>query len=178
MDLRGKRFGKLTVLSLVTSTPYRKKSWRCQCDCGKYCIRLESTLKKAKKDRRVSSCGCVPIRNLTPGDAELCKKAGKHRQDSFVNGSNVQMSLREGTIKSNTSGQQGVSWSKTARKWHCYIGYQNYRANLGFFEDMQDAIKIRKAAEESIENGSFEDFYFRIRGFKLGEKQNKQFKNR
>ena len=53
----------------------------------------------------------------------------------FVNNSNIQMTFRQGTIKGNTSGTQGVSWSTTSYKWHVYVGYQNYRCNLGFYED-------------------------------------------
>lgn len=177
-NLKGKRFGKLTVLSLKVARPYSKKSWRCQCDCGNYCTRLEASLMKSRRDRRISSCGCVSRRYLTPGDSERCKKAGLHRKDSFVNGSNIQMTFREGTIVTNTSGHQGVSWSKTARKWHCYIGFQNYRANLGFYEDLQDAINIREAAEQAIKDNDFEDFYFRIRGRRLNEIQSQQFKKK
>lgn len=91
---------------------------------------------------------------------------------------NVQMTFREGTIKTNTSGYQGVSWSNTAHKWHCYIGYKNYRANLGYFEDINDATKIRKLAEQAIKDGTFENFFYNIRGYHLGERQVKQFKNR
>lgn len=175
-DLRGRRFGKLTVLSLEVASPCSHKRWRCQCDCGNYCSRLESTLRRAKRDRRISSCGCFIKKYLTAGDSARCSKAGLHRKDSFMNGSNIQMTLREGTITTNTSGCQGVSWSKTARKWHCFIGYQSYRANLGFYEDINDAIRIRKLAEEAIKNNEFEDFFYSIRGRHLGEKENKQFK--
>lgn len=177
-NLVGQKFGKLTVVSLVVSTPYSKKAWLCKCDCGKVCIRLESSLKISKRDGRISSCGCYIKPNLTTGDALRCSKAGSHRKDAYVNGSNVQMTFREGTIQTNTSGCQGVSWSKTSHKWHCYVGYQNYRANLGYYEEMEDAIRIRKLAEEAIKEGTFEDFYFRIRGHHLGEKQIKQIKNR
>lgn len=172
----GQRFGKLTVLSLSVEKPYKKRSYLCQCECGNKCTRLHSTLHAARRDGRTSSCGCAVRKYLKPGDAKLCSKAGLHRKDTFVNGSNVQMTLREGTIKTNTSGQQGVSWSKSANKWHCFIGYQSYRANLGFFEDVDDAIKIRKLAEKAIEENRFEDFFFELKGYHLGEKQTQQFK--
>lgn len=177
MNLKGRRFGKLTVLSLVVDKPWKRRRWRCQCDCGNYCTRLESTLVRAKRDRRISSCGCLIKKNLTPGDSARCSKAGLHRKDVFVNGSNVQMTLRKGTISTNTSGRQGVSWSNTANKWHCYVRYQNRRATLGFFEDISDAIKVRDLADEAIQEGTFEDFYFRIRGKELSLNK-QQFKKR
>lgn len=167
IDRVGERVGILTVLSLEVAKPYSKRSWRCQCDCGNICTRLDSSLHNAVRDGRISSCGCYIKKNLTPGDSARCSKAGAHRKDSFFNGSNVQMTFRQGTIKSNTSGCQGVSWSKTARKWHCYIGFQTHRCNLGFYADMATAIRIRKLAEECIREGTFESFYLELRGRKL-----------
>lgn len=175
-DLTGQRFGKLIVLNLEVASPWVRRRWRCKCDCGNECSRLESTLLNSQRDNTTPSCGCFRRSFLVPGNPELCSKAGSHRKDSFVNGSNVQMTFRNGTISTNTSGCQGVSWSNTAHKWHCYIGYQNYRCNLGFYQDKEDAVKVRHFAEEAIRKDEFEDFYFKLRGYKLGEKQAKQFK--
>ena len=172
-DLSGQKFGLLTLEELIIPSPYRKKAYRCICDCGNTCVRLESSLKNKK---HTSSCGCISKKYLTKGDSKRCSNAGKCRKNSFVNGSNIQMTFREGTIKGNTSGTQGVSWSNSAHKWHVYIGYQNYRANLGYFEDMNLAILVRKQAEEAIRNGTFEEFFYEMRGYHLGEKNNKQFK--
>ena len=173
MDLSGQKIDKLKIIKIIVATPYNKKSYLCKCDCGNTCTRLETTLKRKGNH----SCGCGYYKNLIPGNIELCSKAGKHRKDTFVNGSNIQMTLREGTISTNTSGCQGVSWSKSAKKWHSYIGYKQYRANLGFYEDINDAIKIRHLAENAIKNNEFEEFYYILRGNKLQDKNTKQIKN-
>lgn len=177
-DLVGQRFGMLVVQKLEVPTPYMKKSWLCKCDCGNTCIRLEATLKASKRDGRVSNCGCVNQSYLTVGDSVRCSKAGLHRKDAFVKGCNVQMTFREGTISTNTSGVQGVSWEKRTHKWHVYIGYQNYRANLGYYEDLEDAKKVRELAEEALKKNLFEDFYFDLRGKRLEENNTKQFKHK
>ena len=174
-NLTGQRFGMLVAKELVVERPFAKKQYRCVCDCGKECYRLEATL---IREKGISNCGCYTTKNLKPGNSELCRKAGRNRKNSFVNGSNVQMTFRHGTIRGNTSGVQGVSWSGSAHKWHVYVGYQNYRANLGFYDNMEDAIAVRKKAEESIKDGTFEDMFFAIRGWHLGERNSKQFKNR
>ncbi len=174
-NLTGEKIDRLKIEEVVVQKPYSKKSYRCVCDCGNSVIRLHSTLSRKGNH----SCGrCTYYKNLIPGNIELCSKAGKHRKDSFVNGSNVQMTLRDGTIKTNTSGIQGVSWSRTANRWHVYVGYQNYRANLGFYEDLEDAKKVRELAEEAIKDNRFEDFFYNLRGFRLEDKLQKQFKKR
>lgn len=174
----GEKIGRLTITGIKVPGTYRTAVYECTCECGKVVTRSHSTLHAAKRRGSISSCGCYSQSYLRPGNAELCKKAGSHRKDAFVNGSNIQMTLREGTIKSNSSGHQGVTWSKAARKWHVFLGYQNYRTNLGLYEDLDQAVRIRKLAEEAVVNGTFEDFYFSIRGFHLGEVQHKQFKNK
>lgn len=39
-------------------------------------------------------------------------------------------------------------------------------------------IKVRAKAEEHIKNNTFEDFFYEMRGYHLGEKNSKQFKKR
>lgn len=174
-NLSGLKIDMLSVEKMIIATPYRKKTYECKCDCGKTCARLHTTL---IKNSHIHSCGCYQKQNLTPGNSKRCSNAGKHRKNTFVNGSNVQMTFRKGTITTNTSGTQGVSWSTSAHKWHVYIGFQNYRANLGYFEDMQTAIDVRKKAEKAIKDNTFEDFFFEMRGYHLGEKNSKQFKKK
>jgi len=176
MNLVGERFGRLQVIELVVAKPYTKRAYKCICDCGNTCIHNEISLKASRRAGRISSCGCYHTQFLTSGDSERCRDAGKHRKDAFVNGCNIQMTLRPGTIATNTSGHQGVSWSNSANRWHCYIGYQNYRATLGYFEFLEDAIRCRELAETAIKNNTFEDFYFDLRGFRLEDKNKKQFK--
>lgn len=67
IDLTGKRFGKLKVVNFI-GIDNRGTSWKLQCDCGNYTIRLSSNFKKKHKQ----SCGCV---SKNPGK----KKAGFER---------------------------------------------------------------------------------------------------
>lgn len=43
---------------------------------------------------------------------------------------------------------------------------------------MQTAIDVRKKAEKAIKDNTFEDFFFEMRGYHLGEKNSKQFKKK
>lgn len=47
----------------------------------------------------------------------------------------------------NTSGTTGVSWEKQEGKWHAIIRVDGRQKHLGFFDDIDEAIAARKAAE-------------------------------
>jgi hypothetical protein len=47
----------------------------------------------------------------------------------------------------NKSGCTGVYWSKANNMWRVEIGHRNTRHNLGYFKNIEDAIKARKDAE-------------------------------
>ena len=48
----------------------------------------------------------------------------------------------------NTSGVTGVSWCKSKNKWIAYIAMNGKQKYLGAFEKKEEAIKVRKSAEE------------------------------
>lgn len=48
----------------------------------------------------------------------------------------------------NTSGVTGVCWSKKNSKWRAYICKEGKRVVLGSFTDFDEAVKVRKEAEE------------------------------
>lgn len=55
IDLRGQKFGRLTVLYRVKNTTKDKHSmWKCQCDCGNICNVTSTHLKSG----HTLSCGC------------------------------------------------------------------------------------------------------------------------
>ena len=58
------------------------------------------------------------------------------------NAKNVSISI------SNTSGTTGVSWNKRSEKWEAYIRVNKKRKFLGYYKDINDAIKARKDAEQ------------------------------
>jgi len=52
------------------------------------------------------------------------------------------------TLKShNTSGKTGVSWNKEKEKWEVYISKNKKLIKLGYFNSLEDAIKVRQEAE-------------------------------
>lgn len=174
-DLTDRKYDMLKAVKFIE----KKRGdfiWECRCDCGKIVNRAQKTLENKKS---FHSCGCYESHNLTPGDSARCSKAGKRRAEvRNKDGVNIDMLDNSKNISTNTSGHKGISWSKTANRWHVYVGYKNYRCTLGYFEDFDDAVNIREKAVEAIEDGIFEDFFYDLRGFRIEERIQKQEKKR
>ena len=52
-----------------------------------------------------------------------------------------------GMYLNNKSGYKGVSWHKANNKWVVQIGLNGKRLCVGYYEDINDAVKARKDAE-------------------------------
>ena len=48
----------------------------------------------------------------------------------------------------NTSGCKGVSWSKRANKWQCYLAINKKIKHLGYFEDLELADLVSNEARD------------------------------
>lgn len=57
-----------------------------------------------------------------------------------------------GAVKNskNTSGHNGVSWASKQRKWCAQVGFQGKVRNLGYYDDIADAIAARKRADAEL----------------------------
>lgn len=63
--------------------------------------------------------------------------------------STISENMRNIKIKTNnTSGCPGVCWSKLRNKWMARITFDKKKIFLGYFDDISDAIKVRKDAED------------------------------
>lgn len=55
VDLTGKKFGRLTVVSRAENSKGGKSRWLCRCECGNECVVHGSSLKSGN----TKSCGCI-----------------------------------------------------------------------------------------------------------------------
>lgn len=55
--------------------------------------------------------------------------------------------FNKGKQSNNTSGHVGVSWEKRRNKWEAHIKINKKKKFLGYFDDIDDAIKARRKAE-------------------------------
>ena len=54
----------------------------------------------------------------------------------------------------NKSGRVGVSWCESERKWRAQIGVRREKIQLGSYDEFEDAVKAREAAEKKY-HGEF-----------------------
>jgi len=137
IDLTGKKFGKLTVIS---KAPYREEDnriiWRCRCNCGK-----EIDVKGIYlTTHQTKSCGCIKK------EQENINLREKYNAQ-YVDGVNKSL-LKSKKRKDNKSGVKGVSYHKATGKWDANIGVKGKQIFLGRFKNLEDAIKARKEGEE------------------------------
>lgn len=64
IDLKGKKFTKLTVVRRIEATRDGSKLWECKCDCGT--IIQASTRHLNRKNNNIKSCGCISKERIGP----------------------------------------------------------------------------------------------------------------
>lgn len=60
-DLKGMKFGRLTVIDYLGSNKHGKSVWNCKCDCGNYKQVVSSNLINGFSQ----SCGCIKKEQLS-----------------------------------------------------------------------------------------------------------------
>lgn len=140
LDIKGQRYGKLTVLEPAENVGSRT-AWLCRCDCGQEAV---VTTRRLRSGRTVS-CGCVYSAGIT---AHL----------TFVDGTCVEMLQAKTVRRNNTSGVPGVEWRPTKQRWRATICFQGKRRYLGSYRRFEDAVNARKQAEEALHDKFLDEF--------------------
>ena len=140
IDLTGKRFGKLVVLSLGKKTKNRSTVWDCQCDCGKKIVaRNKNLLEKITTD-----CGCISKKGYSVNQKiarltllkEIPVGSGRKWECICECGNKVivkERLIREGSVKSC-----GCLKKEYAKKGNVVHGYNKTR-----IQRIYEAMKAR-----------------------------------
>lgn len=136
VDLAGRRFGRLVCLYPTSRRDGRGSVyWRCRCDCGK-----ETEITAARLIHgNYKSCGCLKQENQ--------QKLGTRLQ--HVEGTCVEILEKRRHRNDNTSGFRGVFLTKSGT-YRVYIGFRGTRFYLGTFQNYEEAVQVRKEAEEKL----------------------------
>ena len=137
----GQKYGRLTAIEpLERRSKSRGVYWRCKCDCGNEIEVTSGSLVSG----HTASCGCWLM------DVGLKKL---HSSLDFVDSTCVQYLENIGNHKANTSpdtGVRGVSVTRNGR-YMAQIGFRKKLYYLGIYANLDDAVRIRKAAEMLVD---------------------------
>lgn len=137
----GSKYNHLEVIGVGKYVKGRGNYCICKCDCQKH------TILEVRRDMLfngdVSSCGCVH-------DELFKKNQRKAYEKNFAKGTNVPKISYDKLQKNNTSGYRGVCWHKRVSKWYAQIRFQGKHYSLGYYDDIEQAASVRKAAEKEL----------------------------
>ena len=137
-DLKGKRFGKLIVFE---ETSKRQDGgcivWKCKCDCGNV-VEVSS---KRLCNKLQESCGCYQTERQ-----KYSMKKLKEKQS--VENTNIHLIEKNKANSNSKTGVRGVCYINSKKKYKAFLSLNKKYYVLGFFDNLNDAIKARKEAEE------------------------------
>ena len=79
----------------------------------------------------------------------------------FVDGTSVTKleKASDHLFSTNTSGYNGVYWSRKNQKWVAQIGFKGKIYYLGSYDRIEDAVEARKKAENRVYGEFLEQYY-------------------
>ncbi len=125
IDLTGKRFGRLTVISR-SDRPGHKVCWNCLCDCGNTSVVEGSSLKNG----RIKSCGCWPREESASRAAKQFTKHGSSGTRLY----RIWKSMRTRCLNPNSRswdsyGGRGIT---ICPEWNDYTAFQEWAISSGY----------------------------------------------
>lgn len=138
-DLTGKKFERLTV---IKKDEDRKNHWICKCDCGNTVSVLDFYLIHGK----TKSCGCYRADRARKHLEKIRDVTIKANKELSIDGTRIS-ALKQKVSSNSKTGIKGVSKIKDG-KYIAYIKLKGKRKHLGTYEDIEEAEKARKKAEE------------------------------
>lgn len=144
-DVTGQRFGRLVALEpSKRENRFQKGMWRCRCDCGREVdVYLGSLLSGATQ-----SCGCL--------NRETSKKIHDHMH--YGNDTCVERLVRaQKDYGENKAGFRGLFLTKKGF-YRVSITFRKVHYTLGYYQNFDDAVKVRLNAEERLHKGYVEAY--------------------
>ena len=138
-DLSGQKFGMLTAQYATEKRDKRGSVyWHCVCDCGNEVDVTAAGLVHGN----YQSCGCLQKKNRH----EIARR--RH----LVDGTCVEVLEKRKSRKDNMSGFRGVFQLKNCNRYRVDIGFKGKRYYVGLFDNYDEAVQARLAAENLIHN--------------------------
>lgn len=147
IDLTGQKFNRLTVLELGKRNSCGQIQWKCKCECGNIVFVTTTYLKTG----HTKSCGCLNRESASNRlkQKSFVDKKQEYRNNNFLkDGTSLALINPKRLRKNNTTGVNGVDYDKKLKKYRARIYVAGKNIALGCYSNLEDAIKVRKEAEE------------------------------
>ncbi len=170
IDLSGRVFSKLTVLSPTGESRSGKVLWNCLCSCGNYHVVASAELKRGK----VKSCGCfskgVPkphmidneYRRLPDGESSFNALLGAYKAGALRRGHSWELSeerfrrLTKDNCHYCGAVPAQIRKNNTAVSEYIYNGIDRVDNNRGYFiENCVSCCKICNRAKDKMSREEF-----------------------
>lgn len=122
IDLRGKRFGRLTVRKIQRIPFAREVSWLCECDCGRTKVILGGSLRSGY----TTSCGC--LHKEIASRKHLIHGHARKKLNSPIYGSWCGMISRCTNPRNKQWDNYGGRGITVCRRWY---KFKNFLADMG-----------------------------------------------
>lgn len=139
VDLTGKKFQRLTV---IKKDEDRKNHWICKCDCGNIVSVLDFYLIHGK----TKSCGCYRADRARKHLESIRDITNKANKELSIDGTRIS-ALKQKVNANSKTGFKGISKIKDG-KYIARIKFRGKDIHLGTYDDIEEAKKARKKAEE------------------------------
>lgn len=138
-DLTGKKFERLKV---IKKDEDRKNHWICKCDCGNIVSVLDFYLIHGK----TKSCGCYRADRARKHLESIRDITNKANKELSIDGTRIS-ALKQKVNANSKTGFKGISKIKDG-KYIARIKFRGKDIHLGTYDDIEEAKKARKKAEE------------------------------
>ena len=121
IDITGKKFGKLTVITESKVRKYNRVTWYCRCDCGRDKFATSNDLQSGK----VKTCGNKECRNI---NTEAAHKAVTTHQQSGTRLYSIWINMKQRCDK-NLKNYEKINYCK---KWKQFEMFYIWSINNGY----------------------------------------------
>lgn len=130
IDLIGRRFGKLVVISRAENSKDDRSMWLCKCDCGK-----EKIIKgKYLLNGNTKSCGCLSTELLIRRNIESGCRGGESYEKIYYTWYNMISRCKKG------HGEDGENYKSRGisicKEWESYENFRDWSLENGFSENL------------------------------------------
>ena len=147
IDMTGKKYGKVTVLSYAGVSEDRRALWNCVCECGKTFITRGKDLRQGK----VTSCGCARREHCSERMKRINTKHGKRTTRLYAVWRDMKARVLNPTHKSYKDyGGRGI---KICPEWMNFENFYEWAMTTGY----DSSAKRGKCTIDRIDvNGNYE----------------------